>query len=152
MSFQVVIDTREQEPYSFDCATVRRKLEAGDYSVEGLDDRVAVERKSLADFVATVIHSFPRFAAELEKLAALDTACIVVEADLDAVLRGRFRDILRGAQPVALLGNAAYIAVHFGVPVYWCGSRPAARAFTEVFLRAYVRDRARGHAEEAAHD
>ncbi len=29
------------------------------------------------------------FAAELTKLPAMDAACIVVEADLDAVLRGR---------------------------------------------------------------
>ena len=60
----IVIDTREQEPYSFDSrlvAAVRRALPAGDYSVEGMEERVAVERKSLDDFVSTVIHARRRF-------------------------------------------------------------------------------------------
>ena len=43
----IIIDTREQEGYSFDsrlAATVRRALPAGDYSVAGLEGLVAVER------------------------------------------------------------------------------------------------------------
>ena len=61
--------------------------------------RVAVERKSLADFVHTVIHDFDRFAAELEKLSHMDAACVVVEADLDEVLRGLHADALRRVSP-----------------------------------------------------
>jgi len=43
----VVVDTREQEPYAFESGcteVVRRALPAGDYSVEGHEDSVAVER------------------------------------------------------------------------------------------------------------
>jgi ERCC4-type nuclease len=43
----VIADSREQEPYSFEATritTVRRALPAGDYSLDGLEDRVAVER------------------------------------------------------------------------------------------------------------
>ena len=41
----VVVDTREQEPYTFESGcteVVRRALPAGDYSVEGLEGSVAV--------------------------------------------------------------------------------------------------------------
>jgi len=41
----VVVDTREQEPYTFESGcteVVRRALPAGDYSVEGHEDAVAV--------------------------------------------------------------------------------------------------------------
>lgn len=140
MSFQIVIDTREQEPYGFSCDTVSRKLEAGDYSVVGHEDAVAVERKSLPDFVHNVIHDFKRFAVELTKLSAMRCACIVVEADLDAVLRGLAGDKLRGALPASVLGASLYISLHYGVPVYWCGSRQAAYAFTDQFLRMFVRE------------
>lgn len=140
MSFQIVIDTREQEPYGFSCETVSRKLEAGDYSVVGHENAVAVERKSLADFVHTVIHDFDRFAVELMKLAAMRCACVVVEADLDEVLRGLAADKLRGASPASALGAALYVAVRYRVPVYWCGSRQAACAFTDQFLRMFVRE------------
>ena len=138
MDFRIVIDTREQAPWGFDCPTVRRKLDAGDYSVDGLEAAVAVERKSLKDFVSTVIHDFPRFAAELERLSRYEAACIVVEADLDRVLRGLAADDLRGAAPASVMGAAAHISLHYGVPVFWCGSRQAARAFTDAYLRTFV--------------
>ncbi len=144
MDFRIVIDTREQAPYGFDCQTVRRKLEAGDYSVAGLSHAVAVERKSLSDFASTVIHDFSRFAKELEKLSQFQAACIVVEADLDAVLRGKAQEILRGVSPTSLLGAAVHISLRYGVPVFWCGSRQAARAFTEAYLRMFVRLRSEG--------
>ena len=144
MDFRIVIDTREQEPYRFACATERRKLEAGDYSVAGLEDAVAVERKSLKDFVSTVIHDFTRFAAELQKLSKLDAACVVVEADLDQVLRGLAASACGNVAPESLLGATAHISLHYGVPVFWCGSRQAARAFTDAFLRMFVRLRAQG--------
>ena len=54
----VVIDSREQEPYGFNphlVRPVRRALPAGDYSVEGHETTLAVERKTLDDFVGTVI-------------------------------------------------------------------------------------------------
>jgi len=141
MDFRIVIDTREQTPWSFDCPTVRRKLDAGDYSVDGMDDAVAIERKSLKDFVSTVIHDFPRFAAELERLSRYEAACIVVEADLDHVLRGLAVDDLRGTAPESVLGATVHITLRYGVPVFWCGSRQAARAFTDAFLRMFVRTR-----------
>ena len=43
----IVVDTREQEPYAFDPKRVivtRKALPAGDYSVEGYEDSVAVIR------------------------------------------------------------------------------------------------------------
>jgi ERCC4-type nuclease len=68
---------------------VRRALPAGDYSIEGLEDSVAVERKTLEDFVSTVIRSRKRFTRELQRLAGYEAACIVVEADLSDILGGR---------------------------------------------------------------
>jgi DNA excision repair protein ERCC-4 len=139
MDFQIVIDTREQEPYSFACPVVRAKLDAGDYSVAGFEHRVAVERKSLPDFVHTVIRDASRFTSELQKLAGMDAASVVVEANLDDVLRGHHSDALRSVTPQSVLGAALHIALHWRVPVYWCGSRQSACAFTDAFLRMYVR-------------
>lgn len=140
MDFTIVIDTREQQPYAFACPTQQRALNAGDYSIAGCESQIAVERKSLADFVRTVIHDSDRFRAELEKLADYTLACIVIEADLDDVLRGVKQSDLRMVTPAAVLGSALHIAMRYRVPVYWCGSRQAACAFTEAFLRMAVRE------------
>jgi ERCC4-type nuclease len=132
----IIIDTREQEPYSFDsrlAAAVRRALPAGDYSVEGLEGRVAVERKTLDDFVSTVIHSRSRFREELRKLGGYRAACVVVEAGLLDLLKQQYRG---EAHPNAVLGNALSIILDFGVPVFFCSSRQAACEFVQAYLLA----------------
>lgn len=132
----IIIDTREQEPYSFDprlAATVRRALPAGDYSVEGLEERVAVERKSLDDFVSTVIHGRARFRNELQKLAGYRAACVVVEAGVIDVLLHRYRG---DAHPNAVLGSALSIILDFRIPVFFCSNRQAACQFVQAYLLA----------------
>lgn len=132
----IVIDTREQEGYSFDprlAATVRRALPAGDYSVAGLENIVAVERKSLDDFVSTVIHSRARFRKELRKLAEYRAACVVVEAGLLEVMLHRYRG---DAHPNAVVGNALSIILDFRIPVFFCSSRQAACQFVQAYLLA----------------
>ena len=96
-----------------------------------------------------MIHDATRFAAELRKLAGMDAASVVVEANLDDVLRGRHEDALRSVAPQAVLGTALHIALRWGIPVYWCGSRQAACAFTDAYLRMFVRTVAQGGALDA---
>ena len=130
----ILTDTREQEPYSFDprlAATERCALPAGDYSVAGLEGVVAVERKSLDDFVSTVIHSRERFHRELQKLADYRAACVVVEAGVLDVLQRRYRG---AAHPSAVLGSALSIILDFRVPVFFCSSRQAACHFVQAYL------------------
>ncbi len=69
----------------------------------------------------------------------MEAACIVVEADLTAVLCGLHHDALRAVAPQSLLGASTYIGIKYRVPVYWCGSRPAAVRFTDAYLRSFVR-------------
>jgi DNA excision repair protein ERCC-4 len=138
----VVADSREQEPYGFDARRVRvirRALPAGDYSIEGLETAVAIERKSLSDFVSTVVHNRARFYRELSRLGGYRAAAIVVEATLMEILGGQYRS---GVHPNALLGTVAAITVDFGIPVFFCSNRQAAARFVEAYLvRIYERSR-----------
>jgi DNA excision repair protein ERCC-4 len=130
----IIIDTREQEALSFHperAAMVRGALRAGDYSLLGCEDQVAVERKSLPDFVHTVIQGRARFHRELQLLAGYEAACVVVEATLGDILAHRYRS---RAHPHSVLGAALSIILDFGVPVFFCGDRPCARQFTEAYL------------------
>jgi ERCC4-type nuclease len=130
----VIIDTREQEPYSFDprlATAVRRALPAGDYSVDGLEACVAVERKTLDDFVSTVIHNRARFREELRKLTGYQAACVVVEAGLIDVLQKRYRG---DAHPNAVLGNALSLILDYRVPVFFCTTRQASCQFVQAYL------------------
>ena len=80
----VVVDTRERTPWTFEgqrgVTLERAKLDSGDYSIRGLEHRVAIERKSLDDWTGTVLRERARFYRELERLRAFDFRCVIVEA------------------------------------------------------------------------
>jgi ERCC4-type nuclease len=134
----IVIDSREQRGFGFSsrvAGSVRKALPAGDYSVVGYETALAVERKSMDDFVNTVIHAHGRFARELQALASYRFAWIVVEGSLDELLRGAYTS---RAHPASLLGLTATIMTRYGVPVLFAHDRPCARALTEALLCAGV--------------
>ena len=135
----IVVDTREQEPYAFDpaCVTVeRRALPVADYSLAGYESTVAVERKSLEDYVSSVVNARARFGRELRTLAEYDLGCIVVEATLEDILEHRYRS---GTHPSAVFGATLSIIVDHGVPVFFCGDRQLACRFVEGLLWRYQR-------------
>ena len=84
--YTIAIDTREQRPYEFPGAVVMT-LPTGDYSIVGLEHRVAIERKSKADAYGSLGQGRARFRRECERLAALDYAAIVVEDTVPGFLR-----------------------------------------------------------------
>lgn len=136
---EVVVDTREQEPYAFDpeaVAVTRRALPVGDYSLPGYETSVTIERKSLADFVSSVIQGRNRFLRELRALAEYDLGCVVVEASIEDIVARRYRS---GANPNAVIGATLSIIVDHGVPVFFCGDRQLACRFVEGLLRRYHR-------------
>ena len=137
----VIVDTREQTPFEFSrgVAVVRRKLDTGDYSLLGLEAEVAIERKSLGDLVKTLIHAKKRFAAELERMQAIQYRAVVVEASVEDVMAHRYRAEVHPRSVLALC-NAAF--VRYQVPVLFWGSRPHCRYMLENLLtRVWARSR-----------
>ncbi|MHB1002172.1 MAG: ERCC4 domain-containing protein, partial [Armatimonadota bacterium] len=100
----------------------------------GLEREVAVERKSLDDYVHTVIRDRDRFRRELQILQTYASACVVVEASLDDIFTGDYRS---GAHPNSILGATLSIIVDYGIPVYFCSNRQIARRFVMEFLLRY---------------
>ncbi|HEY3376256.1 MAG TPA: ERCC4 domain-containing protein [Armatimonadota bacterium] len=134
----IVVDTREQRPYSFTDdrvgSVVNTALPAGDYSLQGYETRIAIERKSLADYVSTVVHAQDRFSRELSILRSYPRAWIVVEASMDDVLQGRYESEVK---PQALFAMTAALQVIYGIEVQFAFDRPTARAWVEELLVQY---------------
>jgi ERCC4-type nuclease len=130
----IVIDSREQRPLSFAAevaGSVRKALPAGDYSIEGHETVIAVERKTLEDYISSLVHARDRFIRELTKLSDYRFAWIVVEGSLDEVLHGRYASRV---SPAALLGLTTWVMLEYRIPVLFAHDRPCARAFTEALL------------------
>lgn len=129
-----VIDTREQLPYEFpEWPCIRKALPSGDYSLVGLENTFAVERKSQTDLLGCW-HT-DRFKAELKRLSAFDKAFLVIESDLyrlrnDKFYKGNINAVLGFLQSVPLL---------YGVHVLFLGDREGANRFVAGLLEKYTR-------------
>ncbi len=129
---RIVVDTREQRPYSFP-GSVRKALPAGDYSIEGRESSFAIERKSLEDWVSTVLRSRKRFARELAKLKEYDFAAVVIEGSLSDICGGRYRSEIA---PAALLGiTVGIMHSYHPVHVIFADDRPRAYAVISQMLK-----------------
>lgn len=83
----IVIDTREQTPWSFDPGQARtfvNTLKTGDYALVG-DGDFAIERKSLDDFLGTVSSGWERFLREIGRMDSFVAKVIIVEGDYESV-------------------------------------------------------------------
>ncbi len=91
MGITIKIDSREQQPYSFDGPVEVGALSTGDYSICGLENHVAIERKTLDDLIGCLTQGRERFERELHRGRALDYFAVVVETSLSAIANGRYR-------------------------------------------------------------
>ncbi len=85
----IIQDTREQRPWVFPeyVRTRVATLRTGDYALEG-DDRFAIERKSLDDFVGTLFSGWDRFVREIGRMegAGFVARVIIIEADYEDLM------------------------------------------------------------------
>lgn len=190
--FTVLIDTQEGQPFSFhglqaDADKEHRPLvvpvrwlclgrhphSKGDYSIEGLQERIGVERKSREDCWGTVLgwetqtekklrdknatEATPRrerFKRELENLAKLDAALVVVEASLEDCLTNVPEWGSKPAHENRKIFNRSILSMmqDFHVPWLFCDSRRLAEIETFRYLERFWRkdqDRIRAEKREA---
>lgn len=137
---RIVVDSREQRPFLFqheryDVEVVPSALAIGDYSLGGLEDKVAVERKELSDLVACLGRERERFERELARGAALDAFAVAIEASWADLAQGNYRSQLN---PHAACQSVLAFTARYRVPFLFAGSRAAAEYATWGFLRQYL--------------
>ena len=151
--YTVIVDTREQHPYSFQgftCDAAKRYkplivplevagLRTGDYSLKGFESVVAVERKSLSDLYGSLGQNRERFQREFERLAEMEYAALVIEAGWGAII---------GTPPPnsKLLPKTVYRTLiawqqRYGVHVWPCDTRNFAERSTLRMLERFWWDK-----------
>lgn len=109
-----IVDTREQRPLDLSpLRIVAGTLATGDYSVAGLENIIAVERKSLDDLLGCVGTDRDRFDREVQRLLAYPVRALVVETTWPVIEHGGWRSKV---PPAAALGSLlGWVAA--GLPV-----------------------------------
>ena len=136
----IVVDSREQCPFDFrhekyEATTQAGALSVGDYSLAGLEDKVAAERKSLPDLVMCLGRERERFERELQRGAALEAFCVVCEGSWLELSKGQYRSQLK---PHAACQSVLAFTARYRVPFLFAGGRAAAEYITWGFLRQYL--------------
>ena len=91
--FTVIKDTREQEGYYFSafnaCAgMVEEKLDTGDYSIKGMEDKICIERKGCVEELAVNLGQKKHaFLAEIERMSTFPHKFIVLEFSLEDLIK-----------------------------------------------------------------
>jgi len=92
--YKIIQDTREQQPFKFavgkECEDVIvRKLDVADYSLEGYEDILLIERKlSVSEISGNLIgKDYERFERELTKLNEVPHAYLLLEFTANDVLQ-----------------------------------------------------------------
>lgn len=136
-SFEIVVDSHERYAWGFShqqATITRRALAAGDYAVEHEGVVLAsVERKSLADLVATITGG--KLWYLMAALASVPRAAVVVEERYSQVFK------LDRVRPAVIADAVAEAAVRYpAVPIVFAETRPLAQEWTYRFLGAALAD------------
>ncbi len=125
----VLVDTREQQPYSFVQLHPNwigglkfQTLKTGDYSVEGMESLLALERKSMTDAIQSTMSGRERFIRSCERLAKFRWKAILIEAtyeEMKSYYRAQDEDLLTEAHPNAVCGTYDAIEAKFGIPIIY---------------------------------
>jgi ERCC4-type nuclease len=121
----VLVDTREQQPLALStnhpnwiAGERRATLLTGDYSIEGMEGLLALERKSLADLVDCTVNCRERFLACCSRLAKFRWKAILVEASYETLKSGWSVDeIQSGVHPNSVCGLLDAVEAKFGIPI-----------------------------------
>ena len=149
--FTIIIDVQEKTPFLFQderligqkVLTKRAHLTTGDYSIEGFEDKICIERKSLPDLFGSCGgkkgERRRRFKNEFERMSALEYAALVIEADWDTIYK---RPPARSRMsPKQILRTINAWHMRYNVHVWPCPGRRFAEKATFLLLNRFYRNK-----------
>jgi len=117
----IVIDNREKRPYEFPgVETVQAHLKTGDYTVQGFEDRFAVERKSVNDLATSVGAERKRFEKEIQRAQEFDHFTVMIDGVPGDVYSGSYYSRIH---PNAVMGTIEKWPYKYGTLDFeWAGT------------------------------
>lgn len=135
----IVVDTREQLPLPImRLETIPGGLMSGDYSVAGITDLIAIERKSVADLVGCCAGpNRERFERELHRLRGYRFARILVVGSVDEIMEGNYHSRMK---PQSVIGTLRAFEARYNLPVVFHPTPEVAAAWVEDVCYWFARE------------
>jgi DNA excision repair protein ERCC-4 len=133
---KILIDSREQKPWSFaDHETEPATLTAGDYSLAGLQELIAIERKELSDIIGCITSGRDRFKRELLRLRSYRCKAVILECSMNDIINHNYRSKVT---PASVIGSIASWQTRYSVPFIFAGNRTNANGYCLSMMRNYT--------------
>jgi ERCC4-type nuclease len=141
-NFKIIIDTREQQPWSFDhCVTANHKLDTGDYSIEGYENLLCIERKKSVSEIANNITE-KRFKDVINRMSSYKYSFFIFEFDLEDVLNypigsnvpKRMWDKIK-ISPSFILKNLLEYQLLYNIKILFCGDASNATKIATTLMK-----------------
>lgn len=135
----IVVDTREIKPLVFSrLPSVRTSLLTGDYSVAGLEELFAIERKTISDLVGCCCgENRERFERELHRLRGYRFKRLLIVGNPLDIQAGNYRS---NVKPQAVLASLHAWEMRFDCPVVFRHTPGAAAAQIELWCYWFARE------------
>jgi ERCC4-type nuclease len=135
----IIVDTREQDPLVFTHLESRRgMLITGDYSIAGMTELIAIERKSISDLVGCVMgQNRERFERELHRLRGFRFKRLLVVGSRGEIEVQRYHSRI---SPKAVLGSLAAWECRFDVPIVYAATPAQAAIQVETWCWYFARE------------
>lgn len=150
--YTVIKDTREQDGYTFEpfngrytsCkGMVVRKLDTGDYSLEGLEDKLCIERKGrISELAVNLGKDKARFMREIERMKDFPYKFLILEFSLEDLMKFPVDSDIPEAKWKSMKITNKYILkmlvefqLYDGIHVIFCGSKKNAKFVINSILK-----------------
>ena len=153
--FTIIVDTREQKPWLFeDHIVANKKLDTGDYSLEGFEHLFTIERKRSVSEIAGNI-SERRFDNELDRMRDFKHKFILLEFNLSDVLSypvgstvpKKLWDNLKITGKY-ILKYLTDISMKYDIHIIYCGSTSNAEEMALSIMKRIVEKYARSETKD----
>lgn len=141
-NFTIIVDTREQQPWTFsNYTTAHKKLDTGDYSIEGLETILTIERKkSASEFATNIVES--RFKDVIMRLSQFKYSFLLLEFDLEDLLiypigstvPKKMWDKVK-ITPAFLIKHILELQLNHNIKVIFCGNPSSAEKIAEFIFK-----------------
>ena len=140
--FTIIVDTREQQPWEFkEFLKSSTKLDTGDYSIEGMEHIVAIERKkTVSEFANNITES--RFTDVIMRMGSIKYCYLLLEFNLEDVLiypvgsnvPKKMLSKIR-ITPGFILKNLLDLELQHNIYVHFCGDADNAEKLAATILK-----------------
>jgi len=139
--FVIIIDSREQRPYTFRSIgpdfpqTKTSGLKTGDYSLIGFENEICIERKTLADLFGSMGSGRKRFEKEIMRMSKMSYAGLVLESPLTNIFinpppRSKMN-------PRAVFRSLISWSIKYNIAVWPAWNREAGEKITYLLLKNF---------------